>query len=287
MTASHRVIDLDMPSAEAGGSDEGCVAGARPGRKGAAFLVVALVVGMALGGVGGARMWISREEQARADTVALVALPGSSSSGMGLDGGGTLRLDAQLVLVNAGPAAITVKVEGARRPGVLVRGTGSPGRCARAERAGSMSRSRSNAQPHSPRSRYPSASPCRQPTTGSGGQVIPSLFREVPGRQRASPYLVPCRARLQPLVDGGELGGGLVATISLSKRGGHCPVALEAVDVALHRVTLLVEARVQGWWPAAFGSLGSPVCALVGLARVRRGDVPLAVQAPPLTSTHA
>lgn len=124
MTASHGVIDLDMPSGGAGGSDEGCFAGARPGRKGAAFLVVALVVGMALGGVGGARMWISREEQARANTVALVALPGSSSSGMGLDDGGTLRLDAQLVLVNAGPAPITVEVEGARRPGVLVRGTG-------------------------------------------------------------------------------------------------------------------------------------------------------------------
>ena len=124
MTVSHGVIDLDMPSAEAGGPDEGGFARSRPGWKGATYLIVALVVGMALGGVGGARMWILREEQVRADTVALVALPGSSSSGMGLDDVGTLRFDAQLVLVNAGPAAITVEVEGARRPGVLVRGTG-------------------------------------------------------------------------------------------------------------------------------------------------------------------
>ncbi|WP_405112088.1 hypothetical protein OG559_02930 [Micromonospora sp. NBC_01405] len=123
MTASHGVIDLDMPGAEPGGSDEGCSAGAGLGRKGAAYVVVALVIGIALGGFGGAKVWNSSEERTRARTVALVALPGSSSS-WGSNGVGTARLDAQLVLINTGPASITVQVEGARRPGVLVRGTG-------------------------------------------------------------------------------------------------------------------------------------------------------------------
>ncbi len=39
---------------------------------------------------------------------------------------------------------------------------------------------------------------------------------------------------------------------------------------------LLRNVRVEGWWPAAFGSFGSPVCVLVGLALDRRGDAPSA-----------
>ena len=123
MTASHGVIDLDMPGPELGDSDGDCSAGVGPGRKGAAYLVVALVVGLALGGVGGAEARSYREEQTEARAVTLVALPGSSNRWEGLNGVGTVRLDAQLVLVNAGPAPVVVQVEGAGRPGVLVRGT--------------------------------------------------------------------------------------------------------------------------------------------------------------------
>ncbi|GAA0397006.1 hypothetical protein GCM10009541_44930 [Micromonospora gifhornensis] len=124
MTASHGVIDLDMHGAELGDSDGGLSAGVRPGRKGAAYMVVALVVGLALGSVGGAEVWSSREERAEASTVTLVALPGPSNSWGSLNGVGTVRLDAQLVLFNAGQAPVIVQVDEARKPGVLVRGTG-------------------------------------------------------------------------------------------------------------------------------------------------------------------
>ncbi|MBB5112516.1 hypothetical protein FHU28_002355 [Micromonospora echinospora] len=45
-------------------------------------------------------------------------------------------------------------------------------------------------------------------------------------------------------------------------------------------MTLLVEVGVEGWWPAALGSLGSPVGVLVGFARDRRGDAPSAQVGP-------
>ncbi|MGC4764997.1 hypothetical protein ACLQ20_19280 [Micromonospora sp. DT46] len=124
MTVGDGVIDLDLSGVQLGGSDEGRSAGARPRRKGAAYLIVALVVGMALGSVGGAEVRSSREERTKASVVTLVALPGSSNNWRGSNGVETVRLDAQLVLVNAGPAPITVQVEEARRPGVLLRGTG-------------------------------------------------------------------------------------------------------------------------------------------------------------------
>jgi hypothetical protein len=49
-------------------------------------------------------------------------------------------------------------------------------------------------------------------------------------------------------------------------------VAFEPIDAAFHRVTLLVDLRVEGWWPAALGPLGLAVRVLVGLARNGRLD---------------
>ncbi|MGW1058761.1 hypothetical protein [Micromonospora rubida] len=124
MTASHGFIDLDVPGDEPGISDGGSPAGPRVGRKAASYLIAVFVLGVVIGGAAGAELWASRDERARAGTVALVAMPGSFGSASGSEGGRTVLPNAQLVLVNAGPAPITVRVEGAQRPGALVRDTG-------------------------------------------------------------------------------------------------------------------------------------------------------------------
>ncbi len=68
------------------------------------------------------------------------------------------------------------------------------------------------------------------------------------------------------------MDGGFVADGQLVEAGGHGAVALEPVDAALHGMTLLINVRVEGRWPASLGSLRSSVGVLVGLARDGRGD---------------
>ena len=54
--------------------------------------------------------------------------------------------------------------------------------------------------------------------------------------------------------------------------GGYRPVAFKAVDPALHRVALLVDLRVEGWWPTADLTFGFAVALLVGLLRNRASN---------------
>jgi hypothetical protein len=68
-----------------------------------------------------------------------------------------------------------------------------------------------------------------------------------------------CRSRSQPLVDGGEVDGGLVADGEFVEAGGRGAVAFDAVDAAFDDVTLLVDAGVEGRWSAALGYFGPPV----------------------------
>ncbi|GIG90480.1 hypothetical protein [Plantactinospora endophytica] len=118
MTMGPDVIDLDVPG-DGPRAGEGS-AGAWGGRRAALHLVAVFVFGVALGGVGGDELWKSRQERAGAT---LVAMPGAYNGGVGSVGDGTVRLDAQLVLVNAGSAPITVWVDGARGSGVVIGGT--------------------------------------------------------------------------------------------------------------------------------------------------------------------
>jgi hypothetical protein len=67
------------------------------------------------------------------------------------------------------------------------------------------------------------------------------------------------RVSKEPVVDGGDGDGGLLADLELVVPGGDGAVALEPVDAALHRMALLVDLLVEGWWPAALGALGPPV----------------------------
>ena len=52
--------------------------------------------------------------------------------------------------------------------------------------------------------------------------------------------------RSQPLVDGCDKDGRLIADREFVVSGGHGPVALEAVDAALHSMTTLVVGGVEG-----------------------------------------
>src|SRR6185369_10594513 len=60
----------------------------------------------------------------------------------------------------------------------------------------------------------------------------------------------------EPFVDGGDVDGGFVADGELVVASGHGAVAFEAVDPALHRMTLLVDLGVEGRWPTALRPLG-------------------------------
>jgi hypothetical protein len=56
---------------------------------------------------------------------------------------------------------------------------------------------------------------------------------------------------VQPLVDGDDVEGGFVPDGEFVVPGGDSAVAFEPVDAALHGVTLLVDVRIERWWPAA------------------------------------
>ncbi|WP_319463947.1 hypothetical protein [Micromonospora sp. RTP1Z1] len=86
-------------------------------------LVAAFVVGVVLGGFGVSQLRDSRDQRERNAVVALVALPQSANLG-GSFSEGSVQLPGQLMLINAGPAPITVRAVQAERPGVVVRNTG-------------------------------------------------------------------------------------------------------------------------------------------------------------------
>ncbi|MEV6812966.1 hypothetical protein [Micromonospora sp. NPDC051296] len=94
-----------------------------PRRAAVLLLVAAFIVGVVAGGLGMTEIRDSREQRERDATVALVALPASARSGGGTPTG-AVRLNAQLALINTGPAPITVQSARAQRPGVLIRDTG-------------------------------------------------------------------------------------------------------------------------------------------------------------------
>ena len=59
---------------------------------------------------------------------------------------------------------------------------------------------------------------------------------------------------------------GFVADGEFVEPGGDGSVAFEPVDVAFHRVALLVDVGIEGWWTAALRPLLAAVGILVGLA---------------------
>jgi hypothetical protein len=123
MAAEHGCIDLDQRDGGPAGSDE-CPRERVPSRQRVAlYLVGTFALGMALGGVGVAKFQDRREQRAKSATVAVVAMAGPTSGG-GERNGDAAQLDAQLTVVNAGPAPVTVRFVGAQETGVLVRGTG-------------------------------------------------------------------------------------------------------------------------------------------------------------------
>ena len=124
MSPEHEVIDLDKHDHERAVSSttHGHVA---TRQKMILRLVAAFIAGVVLGGVGVGQLRDSREQRERAAVVALVALPESVNLG-GSSIEGSVELNGQLLLINAGPAPITVHAVHAERPGVLIRNTGQP-----------------------------------------------------------------------------------------------------------------------------------------------------------------
>ena len=96
------------------------VAPVTAGRKIALGLVAAFVAGVALGGVGISKLRDSRAQRERNAVVALVAVPRSANL-EGSSAQGYVQLSGLLMVVNAGPAPITVRGVTAERPGVVLR----------------------------------------------------------------------------------------------------------------------------------------------------------------------
>ncbi|RZU76060.1 hypothetical protein EV384_4660 [Micromonospora kangleipakensis] len=123
MSAERDVIDLDEYNdqpAEAGGASPDRLMARQ---KMVLRLVAAFVVGVVLGGVVVSELRDSRQQRERRSSISLVAFPASVGSG-GSDGKGVLQVNGQLVVINAGPAPITVRAATAQRHGVLIRDTG-------------------------------------------------------------------------------------------------------------------------------------------------------------------
>lgn len=73
---------------------------------------------------------------------------------------------------------------------------------------------------------------------------------------------------LEPIVDDGDVGGGLVVDGEFVVSGGEAPVVFELVDTAFDGVPVLVDGRVERGWPPALAAPAPAVCGLVG----RGGD---------------
>ncbi|TDC61604.1 hypothetical protein E1258_11025 [Micromonospora sp. KC207] len=121
MSAERGVIDLGERSRQpAAHTPDRLVGGPKLGVR----LVAAFAVGAVLGGVGVSELRNSRKERERIASVSLVALPASGGGGGGMVAEGVLLMGGQLVVINAGPAPVTVRAATGQRPGVVVRDIG-------------------------------------------------------------------------------------------------------------------------------------------------------------------
>lgn len=82
-------------------------------------LVAAFVVGVVLGGFSVSQLRDSRDQRERNAVVALVALPRSANLGCS-SSQGSVQLSGLLMVINAGPAPITVRGVTAERRGVVI-----------------------------------------------------------------------------------------------------------------------------------------------------------------------
>ncbi|AEB46871.1 hypothetical protein [Micromonospora maris] len=119
------MIDLDGQNHQPAETGTGTSDRPMARRKMTLRLVAALVVGVVLGGFGVSELRDSRDLRERNAVVALVALPQSANYG-GSAAQGSVQLSGQLLLINAGPAPITVRGVQAEGPGVAVRSIGQP-----------------------------------------------------------------------------------------------------------------------------------------------------------------
>ncbi len=87
-------------------------------------LVAAFVAGVVLGGIGVTELRDSRELRERLAAVSVVAFPASVYGGTS-DGNGTLKLNGQLTVINAGSVPVTIRTATGQGTGVQVRDTGS------------------------------------------------------------------------------------------------------------------------------------------------------------------
>ncbi|WP_406072072.1 hypothetical protein [Micromonospora sp. NBC_01638] len=125
MASEHAVIDLgddEHKPVDRSGTTQGNVASRQ---KTTLRLVAVFVVGVVLGGLGVGELRDSREQRERSAVVTLVALPASVNSG-GSYALGSVQLNGQLTLINAGPTPITIRAVRAEGPGVQVRDVGQP-----------------------------------------------------------------------------------------------------------------------------------------------------------------
>ncbi|MGR6321677.1 hypothetical protein Q2K19_17310 [Micromonospora soli] len=113
------MIDLDDQNRQPAGSGTATSDRLMARRKMTLRLVAAFVVGVVLGGFGVSQLRDSRDQRERNAVVALVAVPRSANFG-GSSSQGSVQLSGQLMLINAGPAPITVRGVTAERPGVVI-----------------------------------------------------------------------------------------------------------------------------------------------------------------------
>jgi hypothetical protein len=126
------------------------------------------------------------------------------------------------------------------------------------------------AVPSATPSRSASIFQCTEPTRASHAPLRAVRVLGMPGLRSR-----PCRVCIkvsEPLVDRGDVDGGLVADGEFVVPGGRGAVAFEPVDAALHGVALLVDLRVEGRWPAAVGPQLAPGSVLIGLGQDGRLD---------------
>jgi hypothetical protein len=120
------VIDLDERGRQPADSGDTTADRLRARRKAVLRPVAALVAGVVLGGVGVSVLRDSRDQQERNAVVTLVAFPQSGEVGGGSSAQGSVQLSGQLMVINTGPAPVTVRGAQAERPGVAVRSIGEP-----------------------------------------------------------------------------------------------------------------------------------------------------------------
>lgn len=107
------MIDLDEPDQR---PSEPAAPPGVAGRKLALVLVAAFVAGVALGGFGISQLRDSRAQRERNAAVALVAVPRPANLG-GSSAQGRVQLTGLLMLINTGPAPVTVRGVTATGPG--------------------------------------------------------------------------------------------------------------------------------------------------------------------------